>query len=238
MSFIIDTPNSPGTLFNKTTDEYIYQTYLYLESKPSNFRESYQEFQSHAIWTTKSYIRSIFPFLKGAKIINEYNSIINKELFTDSGRAYYICIDSIIKCKKENEILALDQFEKIKQKIIRQGLKNIIANKEIQYGKIFRAIINHLILYKQINEMEFALVLYTLQNNLSSQEYKSAMEQRQIDFYVRVTNKGTSNIKNETKITCFSYFMGSLISAGIVEKKCSDGFYKCVCDLNTMEDMI
>ena len=33
MKIVIDTPNSPGTQFNETTDEYIYEMYRYLENK-------------------------------------------------------------------------------------------------------------------------------------------------------------------------------------------------------------
>ena len=238
MKITIDTPNSPGTMFNETTDEYIFQTYSYLEKKKDNFSETYKDFQKHALsFTTESYIRNIFPFLKNAKVVNDYKTV-TKKLFTELGKAYFLCIDSLKKCKLEHETQGIRQFENLKQGIVRNGLTNIIQNKKVLYGKIFHTVLKHLNTYERIDEKEFALILYILQNNLSAREYQSAMEQDEIDFSVRVTNKGTTSIKKETKITCFSYFMGSLISAGIVSKKDKSGFYQCICNSKTIEAMI
>ena len=239
MKIAIDTPNSPGTQFNETTDEYIYKMYRYLEEKREKFVETYKDFQNHATYfTTVSYIRSIFPFLKNSGIINDYE-LVSKNLFTDLGKAYYLCIDSIKKSESEGEEKGIFQFENIKHEIIRNSIRNIIQNPNIQYGKIFQKVLKHFLSYDRINESEFALLLGVLQNKVTEREYKSIMNDpnREIIFSINVMEKGSTRMKKLTKITCFSYFMGSLKHAGIIKKDGKIDFVR-ICNSKDIEAML
>lgn len=239
MKIVIDTPNSPGTQFNETTDEYIYEMYRYLENKKDCFVETYKDFQNHATYfTTVSYIRNIFPFLKNAGIINDYE-FVSKRLFTDLGKAYYLCIDSIKKSESEGEDKGVYQFENIKHEIIRKCIRNIIQNRNVQYGKIFQKVLRHFLTYDRINESEFALLLGVLQNKVTESEYQSIMndQKREIIFSINVMEKGSTHMKKLTKITCFSYFMGSLKHAGIIKKE-GKGDFARICDSKVIEVML
>ena len=239
MQITIDTPNSPGTQFNDTTDEYIYEMYRYLEKKKEDFEETYKDFQNHATYfTTVSYIRSIFPFLKNAGIINDYE-YVSKNLFTDLGKAYYLCIDSIKKSESEGENKGIYQFENIKHEIIRKSICNIILDRNVQYGKVFQKVLRHFLTYDRINEPEFALLLGVLQNKVTESEYQSVMndQKRKIIFSVNVMEKGSTHVKKLSKITCFSYFMGSLKHAGIIKKDGKSDFVR-ICDSKVIEVML
>ncbi len=240
MQIVVETPNSPGTQFNENTDDYIRKMFNYLNSKEDGFSETYREFQQHCTsFTTLSYIRNIFPFLKNAEIINDYSNV-NKKLFTELGEAYYLCVDSLEKIKSDEEKSGLEKFRQLKQQIVRQALSNIIKASDAGYAIIFKWILLHLKKFEKIDESEFALILYVLQKKKSFAEYEKILnEQRgRISFFVNVVEKGTDNVKKVSKITSYSYFMGSLKTAGVVSEKSIDGYFSCICKNADIEDML
>ena len=234
MNFTISNPNAPGTQFNELSDEYFIQTFDFFEKKGEEFSTTYKSIQGKLTFTSKSYVRNLFPFWKNAGLI-EYDKFVNKNLFTDLGKIYYHCIHPMQFLHASENDNAVIYFQHIKQFVIRKAVANIIQNSEVKYGDVFRRILTHLLEWKKINENEFALILYQMQNGIEKEKFRKLMKSRRNSwsFKVRVKNK-----KNKSRsIISFSYFINTLKLANIV-KEGDNNYYIINCNMNIIKEMI
>lgn len=221
----IRNPNSPGTMLNDNTDHNIVYFMKFIE-KLGDSKMDYKTFQKNMAEnkiTTESYIRSSFPFYKYAGLINDY-TIIDKNLFTKLGKAFYDCLDTLYTI---NDIFDEDaqklykQFNDLKITIAQQALNNLINNKSCGYGIVFRKILNFLYEYESITEQEFALIIAQLSNDstVPIEKTKDIITNNRnhsdsITFKVKSINKTTNQTQLISKTNCFSYFMGTLEYSG------------------------
>ena len=240
MKFILNTPNSPGTQFNEHTEQCIVKLYEYLGNKGLNWSMAYGSFIKQVDFTTSSYMRNICPFLKNADMLNDYTTV-SRKMFTGFGRVYYHVIHALNVSKQEvaAPANATQRLDDLKKNIVRCAIANIVMKKNVPYGLIFKLTLEHLDLWSRINEKEFALIVYLAAGGVTKEQYEDVMtnDRNNIDFSVAVKEKGSPSIKYERKLTCYSYFIGSLRTAGVIGESNTNGFCERICDPSTLRRM-
>ena len=220
MDITIRTPNAPGAQFNENMEGHIIGLHEYLDNKAPDFSEPYTQFQQHAGFIKEKSARVVFPFLKYAGIISDYN-VVSKKIFTNLGLAYYHSIRAL-RCLKENDSAPAEARKllvDLKKNIIRSAIANII--KRAKYGATFKMILEHLVRWKEINEKEFALLIYMNENNgVQKKDYEDLMSQKGVDVNFTVLKRDGTPVG----LVCYSYLIGSLKAAGIVSE---DGRLEC-----------
>lgn len=229
-------PNNPGAKFTSNTENTLVTYYNELKKRKNeiiNFSEFRIYMQkSHGVNNSNS--RNIFAFCKNCGLL-EYESgcgISFETFFTDLGKAYVKIIESISmlsaeKNKSEEEAKSLTKFYELRQNVIFQCLKNLLKQKDCEYVDVLMKMLNFLLKSNSIDKTEFALLLFYKDNDNSEfenivKEYRN--NKIKIDVSVNVRNDDSSVIgdrilKDIGFLTSWSYLIGMLSEAGLVEKE-------------------
>lgn len=235
MKIEVFNPNNPGAKFTSNTENTLVAYYHELENKKDsivNFSELRVYMQkTHGINNSNS--RNIFAFCKNCGLL-EYESgqgVTFETFFTNLGKAYVKVIESISmlsteKNKSEEEKESLKKFYELRQNVIFQCLKNLLKQENCEYVDVLMKILNFLLISHSIDKTEYALLLCS---DLSSVEFDSILKkyrnnQISIDVFVNVRNddssiKGERVLKDIGFLTSWSYLIGMLAEAGLVEKE-------------------
>lgn len=229
-------PNNPGAKFTSNTENTLVAYYHELEKR----KNEVVDFSELRVYMKKAYSinnsnsRNIFAFCKNCGLL-EYESgkgISFESFFTNLGKAYVKIIESISmlsseKNKSEEEKESLKKFFELRQNVIFQCLKNLLNQEDCEYTNVLIKMLEFLLKSDSIDKTEYALLLFYKNN--SNPEFKNTLKkyrnkQIQIDIFVNVRNDDSS-IKNERVLkgigflTSWSYLIGMLNEAGLVEKK-------------------
>ena len=228
-------PNNPGAKFTSNTENTLVTYYHEFEKK----RDSILNFSEFRVYMQKTYginnsnSRNIFAFCKNCGLL-EYESgqgVTFETFFTNLGKAYIRVIESISmlsaeknKSKEENE--SLKKFYELRQNIIFQCLKNLLKQKDCEYVDVLMKMLNFLLQSNSIDKTEYSLLLC---KEISNADFKTILEkyrnnQISIDVFVNVRNddssvKGERVLKDIGFLTSWSYLIGMLNEAGLVEKE-------------------
>lgn len=228
-------PNNPGAKFTNNTENTLVAYYHELEKK----RDSIMNFSELRVYMQKTHginnsnSRNIFAFCKNCGLL-EYESgqgVTFETFFTNLGKAYVKVIESISmlsaeKNKSNEEKESLKKFYELRQNIIFQCLKNLLKQKDCEYVDVLMRMLNFLLQSNSIDKTEYSLLLC---KDIRNADFKTILEkyrnnQISIDVFVNVRNddssvKGERVLKEIGFLTSWSYLIGMLNEAGLVEKE-------------------
>ena len=228
-------PNNPGAKFTSNTENTLVAYYHELEKQKDkivNFSEL-RVYMQKAYGINNSNSRNIFAFCKNCGLL-DYESgqgVTFETFFTNLGKAYVKVIESISmlsaeKNKSNEEKESLKKFYELRQNVIFQCLKNLLNQKDCEYVDVLMKMLNFLLISNSIDKTEYALLLC---RDISNADFKTVLEKYRnnkitIDIFVNVRNddsaiKGERVLKDIGFLTSWSYLIGMLDEAGLVEKE-------------------
>lgn len=243
MKIKIENCSSPGASFTSNTNQVILFIYDWLiENK--NQVISFKEFRKRIEIDKKvndNNNRNIYPMLKNFGFIDysKGSTINTNKFFTNTGLAYVKTlqmIDLIEKdvCVENKKSKAIDKACEVKSDIIYDGLKILLSNEDVSYRNVLLDFVKFLIVFKKINRVEFAYLLYArssfegdILENMSSiiNQYRN----REIDIEVDVSVRNDLDLREHTHatkrneglgfLTSYNYFTGLLNQAGLIAKE-------------------
>lgn len=228
-------PNNPGAKFTSNTENTLVAYYHELEKQKDkivNFSEL-RVYMQKVYGINNSNSRNIFAFCKNCGLL-DYESgqgVTFETFFTNLGKAYVKVIESISmlsaeKNKSNEEKESLKKFYELRQNVIFQCLKNLLNQKDCDYVDVLMKMLNFLLESDSIDKTEYALLLC---KDMSNADFKTVLEKYRnnkitIDVFVNVRNddsaiKGERVLKDIGFLTSWSYLIGMLDEAGLVEKE-------------------
>ena len=235
MDIVVSSPGSPGTSFTDNVKEKIVIMYDVLESN-DDF-ENARDFGTHLepYGFNWNYTRNILPFLQNCGIVN-YQSIttwVNKNIFTNIGRAYIDILKCIQVAKKEPESLerdaVIEKLKNIEEVIYFQCLVVMMKNKDCNYAEDFFDVLRFVDEYDHIDSTEYLLIQYEREQD--HQDFMKRMATRLQQYRDGIIS---INVKTKTKndaagaaksVNSFPYVHGNFTKAGVFQKGDSNQFF-------------
>ncbi|MGG7175700.1 hypothetical protein ACQPV1_20725 [Clostridium neonatale] len=242
MVITIENCSSPGAHFSKNTNlvlQKIHEWIIKNEKPELPFIEFRRRLEKEAKINDNN-ARNIYPLLKNGGLV-EYHpgeKLASGSFFTKRGLAYLKALetkDMIMHgdyTKKQKEEASV-QVDEIMGSIVCDSLKKLLKNKELNYSESLRWYLLFLAKYKKINKQEFALMVYTMnqdaenwQANIDTiiQQYRKQEIDIEVKVRIRNDTKDHQSTDEKTRVedisyfTAYGYYSGLINQAGLTKK--------------------
>lgn len=242
MDIIIENCSSPGAHFSQNTNAVLLKIYEWI-NKNNKPQLPFIEFRRRLENEEKindNNARNIYPLLKNGGLVEYYpgEKLDSGNFFTRRGLAYLKALetkDMIMKSeysKKQKEEASI-QVDEIMGSIVCDSLEKLLRNKELNYSYSLKWYLMFLAKYKKINKQEFALMVFTMnQEGVDWQEKIDSIiemyREQEIDINVKVRVRNDQIIQQSTGektriedisyFTAYSFYSGLVNQAGLTSK--------------------
>ncbi|MBQ8459935.1 hypothetical protein IJ541_07520 [bacterium] len=234
MRIEVQNPSSPGTSFTDNTNSVLLKSYLWI-CEHKGLEVTYDDFRRRLEVDNigeSGNNRNIFSLLKtcGMAQYEENTTMLVDNFYTNSGLAYITVLDTLKILRQDNSTIeenvseAETQFLDIQKELIYGALIKICSNKQSNYNKPFKDMVDFLLKYNKINKAEYAYLIY----NKASKDISNDVEayrngSLQMDFFV-INRDGQQN-DGLGNFTAYTYFTSLLRQAGLIDK-IENNYYK------------
>lgn len=239
----VENCSSPGASFTNNTNQVILLIDDWLVEHP-NLDISFKEFRLKIEKDKKvndNNNRNIYPMLKNFGFIDyvKGSNINTDRLFTNTGLAYIKTLQMIrlIENSEYNEDVkqkAIEESFKIKSELIYNGIQSLMSKQDVSYKDVLVDFIKFLLIFKSINKLEFACLLYARSvygcdwiEELSN--IIKLYRNNELDIEVNVSVRNDIDIREKTNepkrneglgfLTSYTYFTGLLNQADLIVKE-------------------
>ncbi len=226
MDIIINNCSSAGASFSDGINNTFVQLYNFVCEEPNkcenikDLRKSYYE-----KFNLSSYARNMFTLVRECGFIRYENgqTLKRSDLFTDLGKSYVLTYIQLLSLADKDEAVK-NEIEKVQRNILFLGVRNI--TKSDSYGDVYKEVLKYTYENEYIDVIEFAYMLYTMQNDVDEEEVKNNIKlyrSGDIDINVKVrvrddtnNSNGSDRIGDLKDSSAFTYIVGLYMQAGIL----------------------